>query len=51
MLTSFKEWWMQPFNGSGSVLNWALFVGLILVLILMWTRIIGMFEEIGEAVA
>jgi hypothetical protein len=51
MLTSFKQWWTQPFQSSGSVVNWALFIGLILVLILMWTRIIAMFEEMGEAVA
>lgn len=51
MLTSFKNWWAQPFQSSGSVTNWALFIGLILVLILMWSRVIGMFDELGEAVA
>lgn len=51
MLTSFKAWWASPFDSSGSVWNWALFIGLILVLILLWSRVIGMFEEIGEAVA
>ena len=51
MLTSFRQWWTQPFDSNGSVMNWALFIGLILVLILMWSRIIGMFEDIGESVA
>ena len=51
MLSSFKNWWSQPFSGSGSVLNWTLFVGLILVLIILWTRVIGALEAAGEAVA
>lgn len=51
MISSLREWWAQPFNSSGSVWNWALFIGLILVLIFLWTRIIGMFESVGEAVA
>ena len=51
MISSFKNWWTQPFQSNGSVVNWALFIGLILVLILLWSRVIGMFEAVGEAVA
>lgn len=51
MWTSFQQWWQQPFSSSGSVTNWALFIGLILVLILLWSRVIRMFEDMGEAVA
>jgi hypothetical protein len=50
MLTTLKNFWAQPFDSSGSVVNWALFIGLILVLILLWSRVIVMFEDIGEAV-
>lgn len=50
MWTSFKTWWQQPFNSQGDVMNWALFIGLILVLILLWSRVIRMFEAVGEAV-
>ena len=49
--SSFKAWWSQPFSSQGSVWNWALFIGLILVLVIMWSRVIGMFEDIGESVA
>lgn len=51
MISSFKAFWTQPFQSNGSVTNWALFIGLILVLILLWSRVIGMFEAVGEAVA
>lgn len=50
MISSFKAWWNQPFTSSGSVWNWALFIGLILVLIILWSRVIGMFEAVGESV-
>lgn len=47
---AFRQWWSQPFNTQGSVWNWALFIGLLLVLIILWSRVIGMFEAVGEAV-
>jgi len=50
MWSSFKQWWAQPFQSEGSVWNWALFIGLILVLIILWSRVIRMFEAVGEAV-
>lgn len=51
MWTSLQQWWAKPFDTQGSVWNWALFVGLLLVLIILWSRVIGMFETIGEKVA
>lgn len=50
MVTSFKQWWAQPFRSDQSVWNWALSIGLILVLILIWSRVIAMFVAMGEAV-
>lgn len=50
MVTSFKQWWSQPFHTEGSVWNWALFIGLILVLMIIWSRVIAMFVAMGEAV-
>lgn len=50
MVSSFRAWWNQPFQSAGSVWNWALFIGLLLVLILLWSRVIGMFEAVGENV-
>jgi hypothetical protein len=40
------SWWRQPFDSQGNVWDWALFIGLILVLIMLWARVIKMFEEI-----
>lgn len=51
MWNSLQAWWKQPFDSQGTVWNWALFIGLLLVLIILWSRVIGMFEAIGEKVA
>lgn len=48
MWSSFSNWWGQPFDSQGSVWNWALFIGLILVLIILWGRVIGMFEAVAD---
>jgi hypothetical protein len=50
MWSSLSTWWSQPFDTNGNVWNWALFIGLILVLILLWSRVISMFMAMGEAV-
>lgn len=51
MFSSFKTWWKQPFTSQGSVLNWALFIGLILVIVILWSRVIRMFVAAGDAIA
>jgi hypothetical protein len=48
MLSSFQKWWNEPFNTRGDVLQWALFVGLVLVLIALWGRVLGTFEAMAE---
>jgi hypothetical protein len=48
MWSSFKTWFSEPFDSQGSVWQWALFIGLVLVLILLWSRVIGMFEAAAE---
>jgi hypothetical protein len=50
MFSSLKTWWSKPFDTQGSVWNWAMFIGLILVLIILWSRVIRMFVVMGEAV-
>jgi hypothetical protein len=50
MVSSIKAWLLQPFKSNGSVWNWALFIGLILVLIILWSRVIAMLSGFGEAV-
>lgn len=50
MFASFQQWWSKPFDSQQNAFNWALTVGLILVAVAMWGRIIRMFEAVGEAV-
>lgn len=33
-------WWKQPFQTSGSVFNWALFIGLVIVLAWGWWTVL-----------
>jgi hypothetical protein len=30
------NWWRQPFNASGSALQWVLFVGLLIIAAFLW---------------
>ena len=39
-MDTFANWWKAPFNTNGSVADWFLFTGLILVIIFLWTRIL-----------
>jgi hypothetical protein len=42
---SFDNWLTSPFSSDMSVLKWALFVGLILVACLGWSRIIRLILD------
>lgn len=44
---NFKSWWTKPFNAEGSVFDWFLFTGVILVIIYLWTRIL---REAGHVI-
>lgn len=35
-----RQWWAQPFNAQGSVVNWFLFLGLIIIIIIAWNTIL-----------
>lgn len=35
-----KQWWAQPFNAQGSAVNWFLFFGLIIIIIIAWNMIL-----------
>lgn len=41
---NFANFWRQPFNSQGSGWNWILFIGLILVAIFAWTRVLRFVE-------
>jgi hypothetical protein len=42
---AFANFWKQPFNSQGSAGNWFLFIGLLLVIIFAWTRILKFITE------
>lgn len=46
-----QSWWEEPFNPNGSVITWALFVLLIIVLIFIWSTVIGLIKPTAKAVA
>lgn len=46
-MDGFKDWWKQPFKNDGTVTQWFLFTGLILVIIFLWTRIL---REAGHVI-
>ena len=50
MFSSFKAWINEPFQGTLSIWNYTLIIGLILVLIILWSRVISLLEGITETV-
>ena len=44
---NFLSFWRQPFNAQGGVVSWALFTGLILVIIFLWSRVL---REAGHVI-
>ncbi len=44
---NFLDWYNQPFKQEMSVTNWFLFVGIVLVIIWLWSRIL---KEAGHVV-
>jgi hypothetical protein len=47
---NFGEWWKKPFCAECSAFSWFLFVGLIIVVIFLWTRILKEGGHVIEAV-
>lgn len=40
MWQNFIQWWEQPLKANADATTWFLFVGFILVIIFLWTRIL-----------
>jgi hypothetical protein len=47
MFSGFAVWWKKPFAMEGDAVSWFLFIGLVLVIIFLWTRIL---KEAGHFV-
>jgi len=41
-----EKWWNKPFDSQGSVLNWFLFFGLLLIIAFFWSKIIRGFTAL-----
>lgn len=39
-LKRFQDWFARPFREDMNVLDWALFVGLLLVLLVLWRNVL-----------
>jgi hypothetical protein len=40
-----KAFWARPFNAQGSALQWFLFLGLLIVIIIAWNTILRFITE------
>jgi hypothetical protein len=40
-----KKWWAKPLNTDGDVLQWFLFLGLVIVIIIAWNTILKFILE------
>lgn len=45
----FKDWFARPFDPNGSVLNWALFVLLMILLVGIWQTVLFRIAKKVEA--
>lgn len=42
------QWFKHPFNAQGSVLNWALFLGMIIIVSFLWNVILIKYIDLPE---
>ena len=46
----FRKWFARPFDPEGSVINWALFILLLILLFAMWGKMLGYMTRALPAV-
>lgn len=46
MWQTFQDWYKQPFSADMSAGHWFLFLGLLIVLAILWSMILGTLREI-----
>lgn len=50
MIQSLKSFFTSPFaGGDRSITQWILIVGLVIVAVLLWSRVIGLIESTTKA--
>ena len=48
-MQGFLAWINQPFDGSMSAYRWFAFVGLLIAILVIWTRVLRTFDKLGGA--
>jgi hypothetical protein len=43
--TSAQAWWARPYSPDMNVQGWALFLGLMLVLVILWKIVLAYIED------
>jgi hypothetical protein len=41
LVSGFKSWAAQPFKSQMDLFGWTLFVGLLIIIVILWTRILA----------
>lgn len=44
--SAISKWWARPLDTEGSVLNWFLFFGLIILISFVWAKLIRGYQAI-----
>lgn len=50
ILADFRKWFSQPFSTTMSGSGWIYFIGFLLVVIFLWSRVLSHLKEAGEAI-
>jgi hypothetical protein len=50
-LTALQAWYKKPFDANGSVTTWLLFVGLVIVLALIWANVLSYIKPVATTAA
>ena len=50
MLESIRAWWDEPFDSEGDVWTWFLFIGMLIVIIFAWSRVLRLISDTTAAV-
>lgn len=45
--SGFVTWWKKPFTMEGTAIDWFLFIGLVMIVIFIWTRVL---KEAGHVI-
>lgn len=48
LVSNIGQWFAHPFNAQGSVLNWALFLGMVIIIAFLWNVILIKYIDLPE---